>query len=172
MAETPSSISSPPPDPSPHVRVMQQIRETLTDIAGLVLAGYLVHRGAISGQHALLFALALLLPSQVLVRLAKMLGTRGASGAAIALLSAATVWTKVKSWLVVGAGVVSMAACLAGCRMPAPDGCTPGSRRCHEDTPQVCSPGQRWTPADVRCSTVGSVCVMRAGVPACLREVR
>lgn len=65
------------------------------------------------------------------------------------------------------AAVVALA--LSGCRMPAPDGCTPGARRCHEDTPQVCSPGQRWTPADVTCSTVGAACIVRDGVPACLR---
>lgn len=65
------------------------------------------------------------------------------------------------------AAVVALA--LSGCRMPAPDGCTPGARRCYEDTPQVCSPGQRWTPADVTCSTVGASCIVRDGVPACLR---
>jgi hypothetical protein len=65
--------------------------------------------------------------------------------------------------------VAVVALALSGCRMPAPDGCTPGARRCHEDTPQVCSPGQRWTPADVTCSTVGASCVVRDGVPACLR---
>lgn len=65
------------------------------------------------------------------------------------------------------AAIVALA--LSGCRMPAPDGCTPGARRCHEDTPQVCSPGQRWTPADVTCSTVGASCIVRDGVPACLR---
>ena len=64
---------------------------------------------------------------------------------------------------------VVVALALSGCRMPAPNGCTPGARRCHEDTPQVCSPGQRWTPADVTCSTVGASCIVRDGVPACLR---
>lgn len=70
------------------------------------------------------------------------------------------------------AGVAMLAlgmALLTGCRMPAPDGCSPGARRCFEDTPQVCSPGQRWTPADVTCSTVSASCVVRDGVPACLR---
>lgn len=70
------------------------------------------------------------------------------------------------------AGVVMLAlgaALLTGCPMPAADGCSPGARRCHENTPQVCSPGQRWTPADVTCSTVNASCVVRDGVPACLR---
>lgn len=75
--------------------------------------------------------------------------------------------------LAVIAGTVAVlvlpALALTGCPMPAPDGCSPGSRRCHEDTPQVCSPGQRWTPADVTCSTVRATCVVREGVPACLR---
>lgn len=61
---------------------------------------------------------------------------------------------------------------LVGCPMPSPDGCAPGTRRCHEDTPQVCSPGQRWTPADVTCTTVGAVCEMRSGIPACVRGDR
>lgn len=65
--------------------------------------------------------------------------------------------------------VVALSVSLAGCPMPAADGCSPGARRCHEDTPQVCSPGQRWTPADVTCSTVNASCVVRDGVPACLR---
>jgi len=65
--------------------------------------------------------------------------------------------------------VVFLGAVLTGCPMPAPDGCSPGSRRCHEDTPQVCSPGQRWTPADVTCSTVNAVCEIRRGIPACVR---
>lgn len=65
--------------------------------------------------------------------------------------------------------IVGLAVLLTGCRMPAPDGCSPGARRCYEDTPQVCSPGQRWTPADVTCSTVNAACVVRDGVPACLR---
>lgn len=75
--------------------------------------------------------------------------------------------------LAVIAGIVAVIAlpalALSGCPMPAPDGCSPGSRRCHEDTPQVCSPGQRWTPADVTCSTVNATCIVRDGVPACLR---
>jgi len=70
---------------------------------------------------------------------------------------------RVLAWLV-------CALALSGCPMPAPDGCTPLDRRCHQDTPQVCSPGQRWTPADVTCSTVGASCVITdGGTPACLR---
>ncbi len=77
-----------------------------------------------------------------------------------------------RSILLVVGGVAALALgvmMLTGCPMPAPDGCSPGSRRCHQDTPQVCSPGQRWTPADVTCSTVNAQCVVRDGVPACLR---
>lgn len=171
VAASASSPSVPPAsavDPSPGVRVTQHVREALTDTAGLVLAGYLVSKGAVSGAHALLFALALLLPSPLLLRLAKVLGARGSSAGAVALLTASTAWAKVKGIAVVGAGVLG-AALLSGCPMPAPDGCSPGARRCHEDTPQVCSPGQRWTPADVTCSTVNASCVVRDGVPACLR---
>jgi len=64
--------------------------------------------------------------------------------------------------------LVLLSLVLTGCPMPAPDGCTPRAVRCHGDTPQVCSPGQRWTPADVRCTTVGGHCEIVGGVPACL----
>lgn len=123
-ASTSSPASSPsvPPssavDPSPGVRITQHIREALTDTAGLVLAGYLVSKGAVSGTHALLFALALLLPSPLLLRLAKVLGARGSSagaGVAVALLGASAAWAKVKGVAVLGAGVLGLAACLGGC---------------------------------------------------------
>lgn len=121
-ASTSSPASSPsvPParDPSPGVRVTQQIREALTDLGGLALAAYLVQRGAITGQHALLFALALLLPSPLLLRLAKVLGARSGSagaGAMVAMLSASAAWAHFKSYAVLGAGVLGLAACLGGC---------------------------------------------------------
>jgi hypothetical protein len=90
----------------------------------------------------------------------------------LAALVVEALWSRVSPIARIVAGVVLLAlgvALLSGCPMPAPDGCSPGSRRCHEDTPQVCSPGQRWTPADVTCSTVNAQCVVRDGVPACLR---
>jgi hypothetical protein len=123
-AEQPVAASAPSPsvpparDPSPGVRVTQQIREALTDLGGLALAAYLVQRGAITGQHALLFALALLLPSPLLLRLAKVLGARGGSagaGVAVALLGASAAWAKAKGVVVIGAGVLGLAACLGGC---------------------------------------------------------
>lgn len=124
-AEQPVAASAPSPsvppapvDPSAGVRVTQQIREALTDLGGLALAAYLVQRGAITGTHALLFALALLLPSPLLLRLAKVLGARSGSagaGAMVALLSASAAWAHFKSYAVLGAGVLGMAACLSGC---------------------------------------------------------
>lgn len=49
---------------------------------------------------------------------------------------------------------------LAGCpRLPPPDGCTPRATRCTAaGVPQVCSPTQRWTPADHACADTHSVC--------------
>lgn len=42
--------------------------------------------------------------------------------------------------------VVSAACALAGCPLPAPDGCTPRDTRCAPDgVPEVCSSTQRWT---------------------------
>ena len=122
-AEQPVAVSAPSPsvpparDPSPGVRVTQQIREALTDLGGLALAAYLVQRGAITGQHALLFALALLLPSPLLLRLAKVLGARGSAGAgvAVALLGASAAWAKIKGVAVLGVAAVGLAACLGGC---------------------------------------------------------
>lgn len=120
VAASASSPSVPPAsvDPSPGVRITQHIREALTDTAGLVLAGYLVSKGAVSGTHALMFALALLLPSPLLLRVAKVLGARGSSagaGAIVALLSASAAWAHFKSYAVLGAGVLGLAACLGGC---------------------------------------------------------
>jgi hypothetical protein len=51
------------------------------------------------------------------------------------------------------------AAQLTGCpRLPEPDGCEPRAMRCHEGVPQVCSPTQRWTPADRPCAELGATC--------------
>lgn len=124
VAASASPTSVPPaPDPSPGVRVTQQIREALTDLGGLALAAYLVQRGAITGTHALLFALALLLPSPLLLRLAKVLGARGGSagaGAMVSLLGASAAWAHIKGYAVLGAGVVGLAACLGGCSAGGP----------------------------------------------------
>ncbi|MBL8684434.1 MAG: hypothetical protein JNK05_34995 [Myxococcales bacterium] len=116
-APAPSSIP-PARDPSPGVRVTQQIREALTDLGGLALAAYLVHRGAITGLHALYFAVVLLLPSPVLLRVAKIIGARSGSagaGVAVALLSASAAWAHTKVYAVGAAGVLGLAACLGGC---------------------------------------------------------
>lgn len=114
---SPTSVPPAPVDPSAGVRVTQQLRELCTDLGGLALAGYLVSRGAITGTHALMFALALLLPSPLLLRLAKVLGTRGSAGAgvAVALLGASAAWAHAKLYAVAGAGVLGLAACLGGC---------------------------------------------------------
>lgn len=115
---SPTSVPPAPVDPSAGVRVTQQIREALTDLGGLALAAYLVQRGAITGTHALMFALALLLPSPLLLRLAKVLGARGTSagaGVAVAMLGASAAWAYVKMYAVAGAGVLGLAACLGGC---------------------------------------------------------
>ena len=121
----PASSSIPPArDPSPGVRVTQQIREALTDLGGLALAAYLVHRGAITGLHALYFAVVLLLPSPVLLRVAKIIGARGSSsgaGVAVALLSASAAWAHTKVYAVAGAGVLGLAACLGGCSAATPN---------------------------------------------------
>lgn len=119
VAAPAQSPSVPPPrDPSPGVRITQQIREALTDLGGLALAAYLVSRGAISGQHALYFAVVLLLPSPVLLRVAKIIAARGGSagtGVAIALLGASAAWAHWKSYAVGAAGMLGLAACLGGC---------------------------------------------------------
>lgn len=114
---SPPSVPPAPVDPSPGVRVTQQIRELCTDLGGLALAAYLVQRGAITGTHALMFALALLLPSPLLLRLAKVLGARGSAGAgvAVALLGASAAWAKIKGVAVLGVAAVGLAACLGGC---------------------------------------------------------
>jgi hypothetical protein len=171
-ASAPSpSVPPAPVDPSPGVRITQQIREALTDLGGLALAAYLVSRGAITGQHALLFALALLLPSPLLLRLAKVLGARGTSagaGVAVALLGASAAWAKMKGVVVLGAGVLGMAACLSGCPLPAPDNCTPFATRCSPSgIPETCSQSQRWShaPPSSPCSSRGPVVCCRTRSP-------
>lgn len=50
---------------------------------------------------------------------------------------------------------------LTGCpTMPKPDGCTPHDQRCWHGVPQICSPGQRWTPADSPCAPPASECCL------------
>jgi hypothetical protein len=170
-ASAPSPSVPPARDPSPAVRITQQVREALTDLGGLTLAGYLVSRGAITGQHALLFALALLLPSPLLLRLAKVLGARSGSagaGAMVALLSASAAWAHFKSYAVLGAGVLGMAACLSGCPLPAPDNCTPFATRCSPGgIPETCSQSQRWShaPPASPCSSRGPVVCCRTRSP-------
>lgn len=165
----PASPSVPPArDPSPTVRVTQQIREAVTDLGGLALAAYLVSRGAITGLHALYFAVVLLLPSPVLLRVAKIVGARGSSAGAgvdVALLSASAAWAHTKAYAVGAAGVLGLAACLSGCpRMPPAEGCGSGAVRCSErGVPQLCDPQGRWTPMDDQCGAHNAqCCVTRA----------
>lgn len=107
--ETPA----PPIDPSPGVRIAQQVREGVTDLGGLALAGYLATRQLVPGTWALGFVLVLLLPSPVLVKIAKIVAARqGHSGAVAALLGASALWAKVKTGAVaIGAGAVAIGAC-------------------------------------------------------------
>jgi len=55
--------------------------------------------------------------------------------------------------------VLLFALLLGGCpRLPEPDGCTPSAEQCRDGTPVVCSPSQRWTPANRPCTELGAVC--------------
>ena len=89
--ETPA----PPIDPSPGVRIAQQVREGVTDLGGLALAGYLATRQLVPGTWALGFVLVLLLPSPVLVKIAKIVAARQGHSGAVAI----------------GAGAVAIGAC-------------------------------------------------------------
>ncbi len=155
-------------DPSSGVRITQQLREAVTDLGGLALAGYLASKGAITGLQALYFAVVLLLPSPVLLRIAKIIAARGGSagaGVAVALLSASASWVHGKVYAVAGVGVLSLAACLAGCvRLPPSDRCGAGAVRCSlQGVPQLCDPQGRWTPMDEQCSrSNGQCCVTSA----------
>lgn len=185
-APAPAPSSIPPAPASTAVQLTQQIRELLSDVAGVVLAGYLVSKGAITGLQALYFAAVLILPSPVLVRIAKVLGARGTSsgaGVAVALLSASAAWAHTKVYAVGAAGVLGLAACLSGCPIPPPDGCPPRATRCSPSgVPQVCTLGQYWSaPRPETPCPAGSVCcytrspygrALHACVPpsACLPE--
>jgi hypothetical protein len=167
-------------DPSVGVRLAQQAREAVTDLGGLALAAYLVHRGSIQGTHALYFALVLLLPSSILLRLARILGARNGSagaGAVIALLGASAAYAQLKSYGVAFVGVVGIAACVGSCAsLPARDGCEPSIVRCSaQGVPQLCDPQGRWTPMDDRCAAHRARCCIVRGsnsrlIAACLPE--
>ena len=56
--------------------------------------------------------------------------------------------------------------------LPPVAGCTPGTSRCSDDRPQVCSATQRWEPVgDEACAAVGGVCLVRDGGAHCGRVV-
>ena len=75
------------------------------------------------------------------------------------------------SVLSLGAPFLAVVLSVAACRpkLPPVSGCTPLSHRCEADSPEVCSPSQRWhRVGDVTCAAVGARClVLDAGVAAC-----
>ena len=111
---TPPRTELPQPiDPSAGVRLAGVVREGLTDLAGVVLAGYLATKAIVPGTWALGFVLVLLLPSPVLLRLAKIVAARGGGGAALALVGASVAYSQIKTGAVVVTGAaVALGACL------------------------------------------------------------
>jgi len=102
------------PDPSPAVRLAQQIREGLTDSVGLAIGAYLVVRHEITGREWLALAAVLLVPQALLVRVARVLAARGAGrGAAAALVGAAAIG-KAKAVLVGGTTAAAILSACAG----------------------------------------------------------
>ena len=63
--------------------------------------------------------------------------------------------------------VLGLLACKPS--LPPVSGCTPNAHRCEADSPEVCSPTQRWhRVGDLPCREVGARCaVLDAGVAAC-----
>lgn len=103
-----------PIDPSAGVRLAGVVREGVTDLAGVALAGYLATKAIVPGTWALGFVLVLLLPSPVLLRLAKIVAARGGGGggAALALVGASVLWSQIKTGAVVVTGAaVAIGAC-------------------------------------------------------------
>jgi hypothetical protein len=111
----PDPPSGPPsPPPAAGERIVAHVREALTDLAGLGLAAYLVQRNAIHGTHALLFALALLLPSPVLVRVARAIASRGrasSAGPAALALALSGAYSKLKLTALGVAVIAASSAC-------------------------------------------------------------
>lgn len=64
--------------------------------------------------------------------------------------------------------VLGLLACKP--KLPPVSGCTPNAHRCEADSPEVCSPTQRWhRVGDLPCREVGARCaVLDAGVAACV----
>ena len=103
-----------PIDPSAGVRLAGVVREGLTDLAGVALAGYLATKAIVPGTWALGFVLVLLLPSPVLLRLAKIVAARGggSSGAIAALVGASVAYSHIKTGAVtVTTAAVAIGAC-------------------------------------------------------------
>jgi hypothetical protein len=114
--DTPKTNSIPPLDPSPSVRIAQQIREGITDLGGLALIAWLTKSAALTGTYALAGALVLLLPSPLLLRIARILAARtGASAGGAAAAAIAVGYAHLKSGAVLLTGAIAVSSCLAGC---------------------------------------------------------
>ena len=76
---------------------------------------------------------------------------------------------KVHARLFVLAFLVLLATAACRPKLPPVSGCTPLSHRCEADSPEVCSPSQRWhRVGDLACAEVRAVCVVTdGGVAAC-----
>lgn len=114
---SPTSPPPPPaaPDPSPAVRLTQQIREGLTDAAGLAIGAYLCVRHELTGREWLALAVVLLVPQALLVRLARVAAARAAGrGAAAVLVTSAAVWGQAKAAIVGGAAAAAVLGSCAG----------------------------------------------------------
>lgn len=113
-SDTPIDRTSRPPvlDPSPGVRVTKELRELATDLGGMVLAAFFVHYHSLNVLYALAFVCVLVVPASVLTRYARIILARGSSApAAAALLAASASLAYVKTGVVVGGAVLTLASC-------------------------------------------------------------
>lgn len=169
VAQPTVSPSTPPRAPS--WTAWQTVADNATNraVVGIAVVAImlLAKWGIAPGNVAVFSILALALPVELTRQLSKILvaragGSGGGGGAAVALLVTSAGAVGLQKLLAYGAITGALVAGVSGCpALPPPDGCTPRDQRCHSGAPEVCSPTQRWTPADRPCGELG------AGVVCC-----
>jgi len=164
-APSPSVPSTPSPStpPGPPKSTLRQVLEAIVDLAAIAVAGGLAWVGKVDGNVALV-VVSLLAGVRVsdLVS-AKSAGGSGPAGPGAGGIAGGVLWLlgHLAPRAQHAAGLTVLGLSLAGCPLPAPDGCTPFATRCGPTgIPQTCSGTQRWShgPAARPCAELGSVC--------------
>lgn len=170
-SEASPSVPPAPRAPTPSVppgqskSTLRHVLEAVVDLAAIAVAGGLAWVGKVDGNVALV-VVSLLAGVRVsdLVS-AKNAGGSGPAGPGAGGIAGGVLWLlghlAPRAQHAAGLTVLGLSIALAGCPLPAPDGCTPFATRCGPSgIPQTCSGTQRWShaPAARPCAELGSVC--------------